>query len=293
MGQCVDFATLKEHVIAFSDDGSGVQDENVMREAMTKCAKIDAIIAAHCEVNNMLNGGYIHDGEYCRLHNHKGISSKSEWAEVERDCEIAIETGCRFHVCHVSTKESVEIIRQAKKSGARISCETAPHYLTLTDDDLEEDGRYKMNPPIRSKDDRDALINGIQDGTIDIIATDHAPHTIEEKSKGLSGSAMGISGIETAFPVLYTELVKNNIISLDKLIELMCIAPRRILKIDGGENTKGEIADLAVIDLEHEWTIHGDDFISMGKVTPFENKKVISKNVMTIKGGKIIYDKRI
>ncbi len=291
-GECVDFKSLYDKVIAFSDDGSGIQDQQIMENAMKECSKLDSIIAAHCEVNSLLNGGYIHEGKYCREHNHKGISSESEWREVERDCNIALKTNCKLHICHVSTKESVEIIRKAKMSGARVTCETAPHYLTLSDDDLKDDGRYKVNPPIRSVEDKNALIEGIKDGTIDIIATDHAPHSIEEKSRGLRDSAMGISGIETAFPILYTKLVKTGIITLGKLVELMCINPRYIFQIDGGLSV-GNTADLAVIDLNKKWTINGNDFISMGKSTPFENMKVFGKNVMTIKKGKIIYDKRI
>ncbi len=292
-GECVDFNSLKDLVIGFSDDGAGVQEGKLMREAMQKCAAADSIISAHCEVNSLVNGGYINEGKYCREHGHRGISAESEWREIERDCKLAKETGCRYHVCHVSTKESVEIIRNAKKDGINVTCETAPHYLILTEENLQDKGIFKMNPPLRSKVDRDALIEGLTDGTIDVIATDHAPHSDEEKSKGLRDSAMGVSGIEVAFPVLYTKLVKNGVISLKKLIEMMCINPRRIFGIKGGKIESGYIADLAVLDLDYEWQIKGREFISKGKATPFEGMNVNGKNVMTIKGGRIVYDKRI
>lgn len=292
-GECVDFAALKDSVIAFSDDGNGVQPGEVMQQAMKECASLGAIIAAHCEVDELLHGGYIHDGEYCKAHGHRGISSESEWREVERDCRLAEQTGCRFHVCHISTKESVEIIRRAKKRGVNVTCETAPHYLTLTDADLKENGAFKMNPPLRSEADRQALIEGVIDETIDIIATDHAPHSLAEKSKGLKGSAMGISGIETAFGVLYSALVKTGVITLRRLIDMMSTAPRKIFGIAGGAVETGAIADFAVLDLQREWTVHSKDFISMGQSTPFENKRLCGKNVMTIKRGQVIYDERV
>ena len=289
-GECVDFASMKADVIGFSDDGCGVQTEALMRETMEKCAELDCIISAHCEVNSLLYGGYIHDGEYCKAHNHKGICSESEWAQIERDCRLAEETGCRYHVCHISTKESVEVIRAAKARGVRVTCETAPHYLTLCDSDLQEDGRFKMNPPLRSAEDRQALIDGVLDGTIDIIATDHAPHSAEEKSKGLAGSAMGIVGLETAFPVLYTKLVKTGVISLEKLIEMMSVRPREIFGIEGGEIKEGAPANLCAIDLEKQWTVNPEEFISMGRSTPFENWQLTSKNILTVLRGEIVYE---
>ncbi len=289
-GECVDFASMKNDVAGFSDDGCGVQTEALMREAMQKCASLGSIISAHCEVNELLRGGYIHDGEYCKAHNHKGICSESEWAQIERDCRLAEETGCRYHVCHISTKESVEIIRAAKARGVRVTCETAPHYLTLCDADLQEDGRFKMNPPLRSTVDRQALIDGVMDGTVDIIATDHAPHSAEEKSKGLSGSAMGIVGLETAFPVLFTKLVKTGVISLEKLIELMSVRPREIFGIEGGEIKEGAPANLCAIDLENEWVVNPDEFISKGRSTPLEGWQLSSKNVLTVLRGEIVYE---
>ena len=279
---------MKDYVIAFSDDGKGVQDEEMMFKAMEEAKKCGKKIVAHCEDNSLLNGGYIHDGEYARLNKHRGICSESEWGPIKRDVEISKKTGCEYHVCHISTKESVQIIRNAKKDGVKITCETGPHYLVLNDMNLQEDGRFKMNPPIRSEEDRLALIEGIKDGTIDMIITDHAPHSEEEKNKGLEGSSMGIVGLEVAFPILYTKLVKNKIISLEKLVELMNTNPRKIFGI-GTEIKVGEVADLTVYDLNEEYKINTDDFVSMGKATPFEGETVFGKCKMTIVGGKIVY----
>lgn len=289
-GECVDFSSLKDKAIGFSDDGTGVQTGELMKEAMEKCAKEDFIISAHCEVNDLLKGGYIHDGEYCKAHNHKGICSESEWAQIERDCKLAEETGCRYHVCHISTKESVDIIRKAKARGVKVTCETAPHYLTMCDENLQEDGRFKMNPPLRSKEDMKALIEGVLDSTIDVIATDHAPHSREEKSKGLEKSAMGVVGLETAFPVLYTKLVKTGVIMLEKLIEMMSVTPRKIFNIEGGEIKAGAPADLCVLDLEKKWTVDPEKFVTMGRATPFEGWEIYGENVMTLKRGEIVYE---
>jgi len=289
-GELVDFDLLKDIAVGFSDDGCGVQQECDMKAAMQKCAALGKIISAHCEVNELLKGGYIHDGEYAKLHNHKGICSESEWAQIERDCFLAEETGCQYHVCHISTKESVEIIRNAKLRGVKVTCETAPHYLTLCDMDMLEDGRFKMNPPLRSADDRQALIEGIKDGTIDAVATDHAPHSKEEKSKGLKGSAMGIVGLETAFPVLYTKLVKTGVISLEKLIKLMSVNPRKIFSLGSGKIEVGQTADLALIDLNQKFTVNPDSFKSMGRATPFEGWEVYGKNILTICEGEIVYE---
>ncbi len=281
--QLVDMEALREYAIAFSDDGSGVQSDDMMRKAMEEAARLDVIIAAHCEVNDLLKGGYIHDGEYCKANGHKGICSESEWGQIERDLKLAEETGCRYHVCHISTKESVELIRQAKKRGVKVTCETGPHYLVFSDEDLKDEGRFKMNPPIRSKEDRAALIEGIKDGTIDCIATDHAPHTADEKSRGLKGSAMGVVGLETAFGVCYTHLVKTGIISIEKLVQLMCLNPRRIfgLEVDGEAN-------FAIFDLEDDWTVDSKEFASMGKATPFEGMELIGKPDRLIYDGKLI-----
>lgn len=283
------FEEMKDYVIAFSDDGHGVQSKKMMESAMVEAKKLDKAIVAHCEDNSLLNGGYIHAGEYAKLYGHKGICSESEWSPIKRDIEIARKTGCHYHVCHISTKESVDIIRKAKKEGVRITCETGPHYLTLNDMCLQEEGRFKMNPPIRSEEDRLALIEGIKDGTIDIIITDHAPHSKEEKSKGLQGSAMGVVGLEVAFPVLYTNLVKTGVITLEKLLELMNTNPRNIFKI-GTEIKIGEKADLTVYNLEENYNIDSSTFVSMGKATPFDGDKVYGKCKMTICGGREIFN---
>lgn len=277
-----DFDALAGHVIAFSDDGRGVQTEGLMREAMLKAKSLGKIIVAHCEVNDLLNGGYIHAGYYARKNNHLGISSESEWKQVERDIKLADETGASYHVCHISTKESVEIIRDAKMSGVDVSCETAPHYLVFTDSDLKEDGRWKMNPPLRSADDRKALIQGIIDGTIDCIATDHAPHRDDEKSRGLKNSAFGISGIETAFPILYTELVMKKIIPLDRLIELINDNPRKRFGIPS-------LNDYSVWDISSKYKIDSSKFISMGHSTPFEGMEVFGRCLLTVCDGKTVY----
>lgn len=281
--QLVDMEALRQYAVAFSDDGSGVQSDDMMRHAMEEAARLDVIIAAHCEVNDLLKGGYIHDGEYCRANGHKGICSESEWGQIERDLKLAEETGCRYHVCHISTKESVELIRQAKKRGVKVTCETGPHYLVFCDEDLKDEGRFKMNPPIRSSEDRDALIEGIKDGTIDCIATDHAPHTADEKSRGLKGSAMGVVGLETAFGVCHTHLVKTGIITLQRLVELMSLNPRRIF----GLEAEGK-ANFSVFDLEKEWTVDSSKFASMGKATPFEGMQLTGKPDSLIYDGLLI-----
>ena len=286
--EIVDFAALKPYVAAFSDDGSGVQDDDMMLAAMRAAAANDCIIAAHCEVNSLLHGGYIHDGAYAAAHGHKGISSESEWRQIERDIRLAEQTGCRYHVCHISTKESVALIRDAKRSGVRITCETGPHYLTMCDADLREEGRFKMNPPIRSAADRDALIEGAQDGTIDVIATDHAPHTAEEKSRGLAGSAMGVVGLETSFAVIYTKLVMAGIISPERMIELMAEAPRRIFALGGGL-AAGEKADIAVFDLDNEFTVDPATFLSKGRSTPFEGWRLHGQTILTLVDGRMAY----
>ena len=268
--------------IAFSDDGRGVQNSEVMHKAMLKAKRLGKIIVAHCEDNSLLYGGYIHDGIYAATNNHRGISSKSEWLPIARDIELAAQTGCAYHVCHISTAESVELIRRAKKKGVDITCETAPHYLVLTDNDLQEDGRFKMNPPLRSEYDRLALIEGIKDGTIDMIATDHAPHSQEEKGKGLQNSAFGVVGIETAFSVMYTHLVKKGIISLEKLIELMSLNPHKRFGLDIGDS-------YTVWDLNKQFSVNPNEFFSKGRATPFENAKLFGECVLTVCNGKIVY----
>ena len=283
-----DMEAIAENVVGFSDDGKGVQDCDMMREAMLKAKSLNKIISAHCEDNSLLHGGYIHDGEYAKAHGHKGICSMSEWGQIERDLKLVKETGCSYHVCHISTKESVELIRRAKAEGLDVTCETAPHYLVLSDKDLKEDGRFKMNPPLRSESDRLALIEGICDGTIDMIATDHAPHSKEEKSKGLKDSLMGIVGIETAFPILYTNLVKTKIITLEKLIELLHDNPCKRFGI-GCDIKEGEKANLTVFDLDCSYKIDSNNFLSMGKSTPFEDAEVYGKCVLTIANGKIAW----
>lgn len=290
--ELANFEEMKDYVIAFSDDGKGVQSEEMMQHAMEEAKKVGKAIVAHCEDNSLLKGGYIHDGEYAKLHGHKGICSESEWGPIKRDIELARKTGCHYHVCHISTKESVEIIRKAKAEGINITCETGPHYLTLNDMQIKEEGRFKMNPPIRSEEDRLALIEGIKDGTIDMTITDHAPHSKEEKSKGLAGSAMGVVGLEVAFPVLYTNLVKTGVITLEKLIELMNTNPRNIFKI-GTEIKVGEKADLTVYDLEENYNIDSNTFVSMGKATPFDGDNVYGKCKMTLCAGKEIFNELV
>ena len=273
---------MSEKVIAFSDDGKGVQKEEIMREAMKRAKKLGKVIAAHCEDNSLLFGGYIHDGEYAKTHSHKGICSESEWKPIERDIRLAKETGCAYHVCHISCRESVELIREAKKDGVDITCETAPHYLLLDESSLEEDGKFKMNPPLLTREDRTALIEGIKDGTIDMIATDHAPHSWEEKSRGLEKSAFGIVGLESAFSLLYTYLVKKDIISLEKLIELMAINPRKRFNIPfNGDYTVWEISKKAKINTA--------DFLSKGKATPFEGYEIYGRCVLTVCKNKTAY----
>ena len=279
-----DLEDMANYVAGFSDDGRGVQSEEIMLNAMLMAKKLNKIIVAHCEDNSLLKGGYIHDGEYAKLHNHKGICSESEWGQIARDVELCKKTGVKYHVCHISTKESVELIRKAKKDGVDITCETAPHYLVLSDKDLKESGNFKMNPPIRSEEDRLSLIEGIKDGTIDMIATDHAPHSIEEKSKGLKDSLNGIVGLEVAFPILYTKLVKTGVITLEKLVEIMCINPRKRFNLHS-EN------DYCVWNIEKEYVIDEKDFLSKGKSTPFLGEKVYGECVLTIKNGKVVYEK--
>lgn len=277
-----DMEAMSDKVCAFSDDGKGVQNDEMMREAMTAAKRLGKIIAAHCEDNSLLFGGYIHDGEYAKAHGHRGISSASEYKQIERDLRLAEETGCAYHVCHISTKESVELIRQAKARGVNVTCETAPHYLVLCDEDMQEDGRFKMNPPLRSREDKKALIEGIKDGTIDMIATDHAPHSAEEKGRGLEKSLMGVVGLETAFPVLYTELVMKNIITLDRLVELMSFKPKERFGIDT-EN------DFAVFDISEAYKIDPENFLSMGRATPFAGREVFGRCLLTVHNGKVVY----
>lgn len=277
-----DMEAISDKVCAFSDDGKGVQNDEMMREAMTAAKRLGKIIAAHCEDNSLLFGGYIHDGEYAKAHGHRGISSASEYKQIERDLRLAEETGCAYHVCHISTKESVELIRQSKARGVDVTCETAPHYLVLCDEDMQEDGRFKMNPPLRSREDKEALIEGIKDGTIDMIATDHAPHSAEEKGRGLEKSLMGVVGLETAFPVLYTELVMKNIITLDRLVELMSFKPKERFGIDTNN-------DFAVFDISEAYKIDPEDFLSMGRATPFAGREVFGRCLLTVHNEKVVY----
>ena len=279
-----DMEGMAKDVIAFSDDGRGVQSEEMMKEAMLRAKALGKIIVAHCEDNSLLHGGYIHDGVYASKHSHRGICSESEWGPIKRDLELCKQTGCAYHVCHISCKESVELIRQAKAQGVNVTCETGPHYLILTDEDLKEDGRFKMNPPLRSKEDRQALIEGVLDGTIDMIATDHAPHSQEEKSRGLEKSAFGIVGIETAFQLLYTHLVKKNIISLERLVELLAVNPRKRFGIEYDNS-------FTVWDLNKKSVINPSDFLSMGKATPFEGEEVFGECELTVCNGKTAYKK--
>ena len=283
--ELADMDDMAERVCAFSDDGRGVQSEDMMRQAMIKAKKLGKIIAAHCEDNSLLYGGYIHDGEYAKQHGHRGICSESEYGQIARDLKLVKETGCAYHVCHISCKESVELIRQAKAEGLDVTCETAPHYLVMTDTDLLEEGRFKMNPPLRAEDDRLALIEGICDGTIDMIATDHAPHSAEEKARGLKDSAFGIVGLETAFPILYTELVKKNVISLDGLVRLMATNPRKRFGLPLGN-------DFSVWDLNESYEIDPNEFLSKGRATPFDGKVVFGRNLLTVCDGKVVFEQK-
>ena len=277
-----DIEGMAPYVCAFSDDGKGIQSDEMMLEGMRRCKAAGKILAAHCEVDSLVNGGYIHDGCYAREHGHRGICSESEWKEVERDVRLAAQTGCTYHVCHVSTGQSVAIVREAKKNGWNVSCEVGPHYLVLDDRDLQEDGRFKMNPPIRSMEDRKALIEGIKDGTIEMIATDHAPHSPEEKSRGLEGSPFGIVGLETAFPVLYTKLVKEDVITLEKLIELMNVNPKKRFGLDNKD-------DFAIFETDTPYTVDPEKFYSMGHATPFAGWEVYGNCVLTVHDGKAVY----
>lgn len=279
--EITDIETLAPMCCGFSDDGSGVQDRGIMREAMSRIAAMDSILAAHCEDNTLLRNGYIHDGVYAKTHGHRGICSESEWRQIERDLRLADDTGCRYHVCHISTSESVELIRDAKKSGVKATCETGPHYLWFSDEDLREEGRFKMNPPLRGKADREALLEGIADGSIDILATDHAPHTAGEKALGLKRSLMGVVGLETAFGASYTALVNRGVIDLARLLELMCGAPRRIFRL-GGALEVGERANIVLLDTDAKWTVDPAVFKSKGRATPFAGMELQGKSTITI-----------
>lgn len=283
-----DLDGLAPGVIAFSDDGRGVQSESLMREAMTRCHALGKILAAHCEDNSLLHGGYIHDGAYARAHGHRGICSESEWGPIARDLKLAEQTGCAYHVCHVSTKESVALIRAAKRRGVDVTCETAPHYLTFTDEDLQEDGRFKMNPPLRAREDRDALIEGLLDGTIDMLVTDHAPHSREEKARGLEKSAMGVVGLETSFAASYTALVQTGILPLEKLVDLMHGAPMRRFGC-GTELAEGQPADLTAFDLTKTYTVDPETFLTMGRATPFAGRALTGVCKLTMIGGEPVW----
>ena len=283
-----DLEGLAPGVIAFSDDGRGVQSESLMREAMMQCRRLGKILAAHCEDNSLLHGGYIHDGAYARAHGHRGICSESEWGPIARDLRLAKETGCAYHVCHVSTKESVALIRAAKRRGVDVTCETAPHYLTFTDEDLQEDGRFKMNPPLRAREDRDALIEGLLDGTIDMLVTDHAPHSREEKARGLEKSAMGVVGLETSFAASYTALVQTGILPLEKLVDLMHGAPMRRFGC-GTELAEGQPADLTAFDLTKTYTVDPETFLTMGRATPFAGRALTGVCKLTMIGGEPVW----
>ena len=286
--ELADLEDMAPYVVAFSDDGKGVQNPEMMKQAMLRAKALGKIIVAHCEDESLLNGGYIHDGEYARAHGHRGNPSASEWKQVERDLDLVRETGCAYHVCHVSTKETVALIRKAKTEGLDVTCETTPHYLVFNDSMLQEEGCFKMNPPIRSEEDRQALIAGILDGTVDMIATDHAPHSAEEKGRGLAHSLFGIVGLETAFPVLYTELVKPGVLTLEQLIDRMVTNPARRFGI-GSALEEGAPADLTVFDLDASYTIQPEDFLSMGKSSPFAGRTVFGKCLLTLSGGEIAW----
>lgn len=288
-GELAEIAALAPLAFGFSDDGRGIQDRSLMARAMGEIHAQGGFIAAHCEDESLLRGGYIHDGAYAAAHGHRGICAQSEWGQIARDLDLVAETGCRYHVCHISTRESVDLIRRAKARGLPVTCETAPHYLLLCDQDLQEDGRFKMNPPLRSREDRKALLEGLLDGTIDLIATDHAPHSPQEKAGGLASSAMGIVGLETAFPVLYTGLVRRGILTLEKLVDLMSLSPRRNFSLPGGAIQAGKPLDAAVIDLEEEYRIDPGGFQSLGRSTPFAGWTVQGRIKMTIADGRMVW----
>ena len=285
-----DLEGMAPDVVAFSDDGKGVQRDEQMKQAMLRAKALGKLIVAHCEDETLLNGGYIHDGAYAKAHGHRGNPSASEWKQVERDLALVRETGCAYHVCHVSTKETVALIRRAKAEGLDVTCETAPHYLVFNDSMLQEDGRFKMNPPIRAEEDRQALLAGLLDGTVDMIATDHAPHAAEEKAGGLEKSLFGIVGLETAFPVLYTHLVKTEIMTLDQLIDRMVTRPARRFGIGVPELKAGAAADLTVFDLDASYEIDPADFLSMGRATPFAGQSVFGRCLLTLCGGKAAWE---
>ncbi len=292
-GQLSDMEAMAADVIGYSDDGKGVQNSDMMRSAMLRAKALGKPIVAHCEDESLLHGGYIHDGIYAARHGHKGISSESEWVQLERDIELVRQTGVRYHMCHLSTKESLELIRKAKAEGLPVTCETGPHYLTLCDEDLQDEGRFRMNPPLRAAADRDALIEGTLDGTIDMIATDHAPHSADEKSKGLAGSAFGVVGLETAFPVMYTDFVKTGIMTLERLVELMSTKPAQLLGAgDAAPIAEGRTADLTVFDLGAQYTINPEQFRSMGRATPFAGRTVSGRCIMTMVKGKTVWQSR-
>lgn len=284
----VDYAAMAGSVAGFSDDGTGVQSAEVMERCMEGIASTGALLAAHCEVDSLLNGGYIHDGKYAREHGHRGICSESEWREVERDMELAEKTGCRLHICHVSTAESVELVRQGKKRGVKVTCETAPHYLILSEDDLQEHGRFKMNPPLRANSDREALVEGLRDGTVDAIATDHAPHADSEKEKGLEKSAMGVTGIECSLPAIYTHLVLPGVISMERMVEAMAVTPRRLLGLTT-EIKVGEKADFTLVDFNDDVTVNREFFLSKGKYSPFGGMTMKGRVLLTVADGKEAY----
>ena len=277
-----DLAGMAPYVPGFSDDGRGVQSEEMMRTAMLAAKALGKPIVAHCEDNTLLHGGYIHDGAYAKAHGHRGICSESEWGQIARDLELVRQTGASYHVCHISTKESVDLIRKAKAEGLDVTCETGPHYLVMDDTMLQENGRFKMNPPLRSPEDREALVQGILDGTIDMIATDHAPHSAEEKAKGLEKSTFGVVGIETAFPILYTHLVKPGILTMERLVQLLCDNPRKRFGLPLG-------CDYSIWDLDAEYAVDPEQFLSMGRATPFEGWIVSGKCLATVCGGEIVY----
>lgn len=287
--ELVDYRALAPYVAGFSDDGSGVQSSEVMERAMTAIAPTGKMLAAHCEVDALLKGGYIHDGEYARKHGHRGICSESEWEEVKRDIELAEKTGCRLHICHISTAESVELVRRGKERGVKVTCETGPHYLIMCDEDLREEGRFKMNPPLRSRRDMMALRRGIADGTIDVIATDHAPHSDQEKARGLEKSAMGVVGLETSLGAIYKYMVGENVISFERMVELMAINPRLLLGREYDFLQPGSRADLTLVDLDRTWRVEPDRFRTMGRATPFEGMEMKGKVMATLYGGKIAY----
>lgn len=289
--EIVDVEALSEtSILGFSDDGRGIQEAGVMYQAMQRAKAVNKPIVAHCEDDSLLFGGYLHDGEYAKANGHRGILSVSESAQIARDIMLAQATGVHYHICHISTKESVELVRFAKAQGINVTAEVSPHHLILCDTDIvNDDPNFKMNPPLRADADRIACVQGLLDGTIDVIATDHAPHHEDEKAWGIETAPFGIVGLETAFPLMYTKFVKTGKMTLKQLIDCMSTKPANIFNLPYGTLEVGAAADITIIDLDKEMEIDSSQFLSKGKNTPFNGYNVTGWPVMTLVGGRVAY----